>query len=62
MKNILLNNIRGCNNDGQIDFTIYYNTNTITNLIRKNIQGPYTPPLKKKLIYQCTCKHKDSYL
>ena len=63
MKNILLNNIRCCNSNDQIDFTIFYNRNTITNLITKNNQGPPTPTLKKtQLIYQYTCKHENCEL
>ena len=63
MKNILLNNIRCCNSNAQFDFTIYYNRNTITNLITNNNQGPQTRTLKKtQQIYQYTCKHEDCEL
>ena len=63
MKYIIKNNVKCCNPKDSIQFTPYYRTKKITNLIIKNNLTPPTNTLKKtNLIYQFFCHEGDSEL
>ena len=47
MKHIIKNNVKCCNPKDSIQFTPYYRSNKITNLIIKNNQTPPTNALKR---------------
>ena len=63
MKHIIKNNVKCWNPKDSIQFTPYYRSNKITNLIIKNNLTPPTNTLKTtNLIYQFFCHEGDSEL
>ena len=60
MKHIIKNNVKCCNPKDSIQFTPYYRSNKITNLIIENNLTPPTNTLKKtNLISQFSCHEGD---
>ena len=63
MKHIIKNNVKCCNLKYSIQFTPYYRSNKITNLIIKKNLTPPTNTLKStNLIYQFSCHEGDCEL